>query len=119
MAQFNTISEVILYVEDMEEMLEFYTQVLGLDIESGAAEHGFVAFDTDGCQLCLHSGRTGEVGQYAPKVVFQVADLEAARETLIEHGVHVGETRSPTPETTVCDATDPEGNKFSIESSSS
>lgn len=117
MTQFNTVSEVILYVKEMEEMLEFYTEVLGLPIASGAAEHGFVAFDSGWCQLCLHAGRRGEVGEYAPKVVFQVDDFQAARETLFANSVEVSETRSPTPDTKVCDAVDPEGNTFSIESS--
>lgn len=111
------ISEVILYVEDMERMTEFYTETFGLEIASGAPEHGFVAFDTGRCQLCLHAGRDGEIGPYAPKVVFGVDDLDAVRTELGAKGVELGEVRAPTPDARVCDGTDPEGTKFSIEAS--
>lgn len=117
MTRFDTLSEVILYVEDMHAMVEFYTDVMGLEIVSGAPEHGFVAFDTGACQLCLHAGRDGDVGAAAPKVVFAVEDLATARETLADHGVELGAVRQPTPDTRVCDGVDPEGNRFSIEAS--
>lgn len=117
MPAFDTLSEVIVYVADMDRMVEFYTGVFDLEVASGAPEHGFVAFDTGECELCLHAGREGEVGRYAPKVVFQVDDLEAAREHLAEHDVELGEVRSPTPHVRVVDGRDPEGNKFSVETS--
>jgi len=113
----DTVTEVILYVEDMDRMVAFYSEVLGLDVASGAAEHGFVAFDTGTCEFCLHAGRDGDVGPYAPTVVFAVDDLDSARESLADHGVQLSDVRSPTPDTRVCDATDPEGNVFSIEAS--
>lgn len=117
MADFDTLTEVILYVQDFDRMLSFYTDVFGLDVRAGAPEHGFVRFDTGGCSLCLHAGSEGDVGDDAPKVVFEVEDLEAARSHLREHGVELGPVRSPVPDVRVCDGRDPEGNKFSIESS--
>lgn len=117
MASIETLSEVILYVQDMEKMVEFYTETIGLEIASGDAEHGFVAFDTGTCQLCLHAGRDGDLGPYAPKVVFEVEDVADTREDLAERGVSVGEIRAAGPTGVVCDATDPEGNSFSVESS--
>jgi predicted enzyme related to lactoylglutathione lyase len=117
MASIETLSEVILYVENLEEMVEFYTETIGLDIASGAPEHGFVAFDTGDCHLCLHAGRDGDIGPYAPKFVFEVEDVAATREVLAEKGVSVGEVREAGPGSVVCDAEDPEGNSFSIESS--
>lgn len=118
MVVIETLSEVILYVEDMDEMVEFYTETIGLEIASGAPEHGFVAFDTGICQLCLHAGRDGAIGPYAPKFVFEVEDVVQTREVLAEKGVSVGEIREAGPSGVVCDVTDPEGNTFSIESSS-
>ncbi len=115
MSQFDAVSEIILYVEDMAEMMTFYTDVLGLEVVSGAPEHGFVRFDTGQGRLCLHAGGESDVGSAAPKVVFEVGDLAAARETLESNGVKVGEVRSPTPQKRICDWVDPEGNRFAIE----
>lgn len=111
-----TLSEVILYVVDMEEMVAFYTETLNLEIASGDPDHGFVALDTGACQLCLHAGRDGPVGPYAPKFVFEVDDVSETREELADRGVDVGDVREAGPSALVCDATDPEGNAFSIES---
>lgn len=117
MPAFDTISEVILYVEDVDRMTSFYREAFGLEVAAGGPEHGFVKFDTGECTLCLHAGRDGDPGQYAPKFVFEVDDLEAARSHLVEHDVELGDVRTPVPGTHVCDGRDPEGNRFSIESS--
>jgi predicted enzyme related to lactoylglutathione lyase len=117
MSPVDTVTEVILYAEDMDRMVAFYRDVLGLDVASGAPEHGFVAFETGTCEFCLHAGRDGDVGPYAPTVVFSVDDLDSARQSLADRGVEMSDVRSPTPDTRVCDGTDPEGNAFSIEAS--
>lgn len=115
MPEFDTVSEIILYVEEMGRMTEFYGEVLGLDLVAGAPAHGFVKYDTGECALCLHAGRDGDVGEYAPKVVFSVDDLDAAGAHLADHGVDLGEERTPAPGKRVRDGRDPEGNAFSIE----
>jgi catechol 2,3-dioxygenase-like lactoylglutathione lyase family enzyme len=117
MTGFDTLSEVIVYVQDMDRMLSFYTDVLGLEIAAGNPEHGFVEFDTGTCSFCLHAGGEGDLGEDAPKFVFGVEDVEAARSYLQDHDVELGEVRSPAPGMEVCDGLDPEGNAFSIESS--
>lgn len=112
---FDSLSELILSVEDVDRMTSFYGEVLGLDLLAGAPEHGFVRFDTGECHLCLHAGGSGERGRDAPRFVFEVTDLEAARAHLQGHGVELGEVREPAPDTRVCDGVDPEGNRFAIE----
>lgn len=117
MQSIDTLTEVILYVEDIERMTDFYREVFGLEIQDGAVEHGFVRFDTGGTDLCLHAGRDGELGEFAPKPVFEVADIEAAHQHLREADVEVGdEIRSPVPGRRILDGRDPEGNRFSLES---
>lgn len=118
MPTFDTLSEVILYVEDVERMLGFYGDVLGLEVVAGAPDHGFVKLDAGGCDLALHAGRDGDVGRYAPKIVFDVPDLGAARDHLADHDIELFEHRNPAPDVHVIDARDPEGNTFSIEASS-
>lgn len=65
--------------------------------------------------LCLHAGRDGEIGDYAPKLVFEVDDLEETGDYLRQHDVELGKVRSPAPGVRVIDGLDPEGNTFSIE----
>jgi predicted enzyme related to lactoylglutathione lyase len=117
MVAFDTLSEVILYAQDIDRLTSFYADVFGLSFVDGAPEHGFVRFDTGECDLCLHAGADGDRGRDAPKVVFEVDDVEDARAYLLDHGVEVGAVRSPAPGTTVCDGVDPEGNAFSVETS--
>lgn len=118
MPEYDSLSEVILYVRDVERAASFYGDVLGLEIAEGAPEHGFVRFDTGACALCLHAGGEGDLGDDAPTFVFDVDDLEAARSHLEEHDVEVGDIRSPAPGVRVCDAVDPDGHTFSIEARS-
>lgn len=117
MSSFDTVAEVILYVQNMDRMLSFYTDVLGIDVAGGAPEHGFVRLDTQGTDLCLHRGAEEPPGPFSPTIVFGVDDAEAARSYLLERDVDVSEIRSPAPGTSVIDARDPEGNELSFESS--
>ena len=115
MPAFDELIEVIVYAEDIDRLTAFYTDVLGLDMAEGDPEHGFVRFDTGGCDLCLHAGREEAPGRFAPKITFSVEDLTAAREHLSDHGVELGEIRNPAPGVRVFDGQDPEGNSFSVE----
>lgn len=114
--EFEQLSELILYVADIEQMASFYADVFGLEPIEGKPDHGFVKFDTGACHLCLHAGGEGDLGVDAPKFVFEVDDIERARSYLQERAVDIGSIRSPAPGKRVCDGVDPEGNTFSIES---
>lgn len=115
MPEFEGVSEIILYVEEMEPMVAFYADAFGFEVTEGGPDAGFVRFDTGACDLCLHAGRTGDVGEFAPKVVVGVEDIAAARTHLDAYDVEIGEVREPVPGRKVIDGLDPEGNKFSIE----
>jgi len=115
------IIEIILYVKDMEAQVRFYRDKLDLPLSypSGLGtyhDQTWVTFDVGECILALHTGGTGDLSQDAPKVVFQVSNIDVAREQLLERGVVLDEIRSPSTGVYVCDGQDPEGNKFSIES---
>jgi len=115
------LMETILYVADMPGQVVFYRDRLGLAIKypAGLADYSteyWVEFETGGCTLVLHGGGQKRLGADAPKIVFSVADIHAAREALVERGVTLGEVRSPAPGVWVADGQDPEGNQFSIES---
>ncbi len=115
------LMETILYVADMPAQVVFYRDRLGLAIKypAGLADYGteyWVELETGGCTLVLHGGGQKRMGADAPKIVFSVADIHAAREALGERGVTLSTVRSPAPGVLVADGKDPEGNQFSIES---
>jgi catechol 2,3-dioxygenase-like lactoylglutathione lyase family enzyme len=114
------LGEVIVYVEDMAAQVAFYRDVLGLSVivpegAFDAAAVYWVLFDTGDCKLALHGGGRRRFGEDAPKFVFFVDDIQAARKKLLAAGVPTGEIRSPAPGIEVADSKDPEGNAFSIE----
>jgi catechol 2,3-dioxygenase-like lactoylglutathione lyase family enzyme len=113
--------EVILYVENMNAQVDFYTKKLGLIISypqgiEDYTDQMWVTLDTGACTLALHGGGKRRFGADAPKIVFRVDNVLATREELIRRGVAMGEVRSAAPRVWVCDGEDPEGNKLSIES---
>ena len=114
------LAEVILYVENMQEMVEFYRDAMGLNVKYPEHETDFrkeewVVFYTGACDLCLHSGGKRRLGRDAPSFVFRVADMEDARDELTERGVPMEEPKMVAPNVWVCGGEDPEGNRFSIE----
>ena len=114
------LMEVLLYVEDMAAQVSFYGDILGLTVREprDVKDYGnvyWVELETGACTLALHGGGQRRFGPDAPKFVFRVTDLEAAREELLQKVVPMGEIRSPAPGVQVCDGQDPEGNRFSIE----
>lgn len=113
--------EVILYVEDIAQQVRFYRDVLELDVLYPAnlddySQEMWVTLDTGACTLALHGGGQKRLGEDTPMIVFGVADIQAARNHLLEQGVEIGEPFSAAPGVWVCHGRDPEGNPFSIES---
>lgn len=120
MALVGELMELILYVEDMQAQVAFYRDVLGLRVQYPQDTTDFrdaywVELATGACTLVLHGGGQRRLGADAPKIVFRVADIAAARSELLQRGAPLGAIRLPAPGVLVCDGTDPEGNKFAIE----
>lgn len=115
------IMEIIIYVDDMNGQVSFYRDKLGFKVKTPQESTDYsnefwVELDTGSCSLALHAGGKRRFGTDAPKFVFRVSDILAARQSLIDQEVVMGEIRSAAPGIWVCDGVDPEGNKFSIES---
>jgi catechol 2,3-dioxygenase-like lactoylglutathione lyase family enzyme len=111
--------EVIVYVKDMDAMVRFYRDSLGLSINwpTGLTDYSsesWVAFDAEGATLALHSGGQGGGGT-PPRFGFSVTGIEVMRDWLIKCGVECGQLRSAAPGVQVVDCVDPEGNGFFIE----
>lgn len=116
----NGLTEIIVYVQDMEAQVSFYRDALGLKLKNEYADADFknsywIEFQTGSCTLALHGGGEKRFGEDSPKIVFGVDDIEKARKGFEEIGVRLSAVRSPAPGVKVCDGKDPEGNKFSIE----
>jgi len=75
-----------------------------------------VTFATGDCTLALHGGGKGRRGEDAPSFVFEVDNIVAVRERLAERGVAIGEVQEVGPGIVIAKGSDPEGNRFSLES---
>jgi catechol 2,3-dioxygenase-like lactoylglutathione lyase family enzyme len=104
------LRRVILFTDDLEGMLRFYGEVLGLP-EVGR-EPGWVDFDAGACRIALHKGKS-EVGSKPPKLAFYAADVTAARQLLIERGVKMGKLLDAGA-FQMCNFKDPDGNSLQI-----
>ena len=120
MAEIKSLLKAIMFVQDMDAQVRFYRDVLGLQVKMpvGLASYSdqfWVEFETGGCTLVLHGGGQRRIGEDAPKLAFEVADIDTARTALMGRGVKLGEIRSPAQGVKVCDGVDPEGNHFSLD----
>ena len=89
--------KVILYVQDMERMVAFYRDALGLPLTypTGVAELAkevWVTLDLGcGCALALHGGGKRRFGEDAPSLVFRCDDLVTAGAALSAAGARLAE----------------------------
>ena len=108
------LTEVVLYVRDMNRAIGFFRDVLGLQTRFESAH--WTTFDTGACALALHATDRRERGIGEPDPTFLVANADAERERLAALGVEVTELREPVAGVRVFDLRDPDGNRLSIES---
>jgi predicted enzyme related to lactoylglutathione lyase len=120
------LARVILFAKDCDELVRFYTEVLGLE-RSGSPEDSadFVTLAGGGAQLCIHGlpariAKTIAIedpprrrSETALKVAFYAEDVAKARADVVARGARMGEvTRFGA--LALCDGVDPEGNVFQI-----
>lgn len=104
------LSRIVLYTSNMDAMAAFYRDVLGL--KPMTKEKGWQTFDAGGCEIALHGGKS-TLGARPPKLAFDVKDVPAAREALVERGAKMGKVSSDGT-LTLCGGKDPDGNPFSL-----
>lgn len=110
----------MIFVKDLDRMTRFYRDAIGLAPRTPSDD--WVELDAGGATLALHAipaelarGITiadpPVAREETPmKLVFEVADLDAARRHLISHGAVMFDVRP----WGACDGLDPEGNVFQI-----
>ena len=109
------IGHVMLGCTDMSRSLDFYNNLLGLDLK--AKIPGFAFFDTGAVTLCLSEplARFTEHLEGATEVVFPVDDIDDACERLRERGVEfIAGPRQATGTEWSAIFRDPDDHKLSI-----
>ena len=114
------LTKAILYVNDIDTLINFYRDRLGLEVKSfksieGRSDKQWVEFETGQCTLVLHGNLDQQFAQNRPKLAFRVDDFETAYKTLTENGVKLSAVRSPSPGLKIAEGLDPEGNPFTID----
>ena len=107
------LKRIIVFTDDVPGLGLFYGNVLGLPVIG--REKGWIEFGGGACSIALHKGKA-MVGKRAPKLVFQVKDVAAARTMLIKRGfAALGPVKSGT-NFDMCDGKDPDGNAIQLSS---
>jgi predicted enzyme related to lactoylglutathione lyase len=117
------LSRIILYVQDVERLSEFYRQAFGFPLGQHI-EGEWAVLHAGGCEIGLlkaSGGYRAPPGGWSgdnnnAKIVFAIDEpIEAARERLAGLGVPMREIKSyPGLTGPLCDGTDPEGNVFQL-----
>lgn len=104
------LARVVLFTANTDAMVAFYRDVLGLKPKS--REKGWLTFDAGSCEIALHRGKSA-VGARPPKLGFDVKDVAATREALIQRGAKMGKLQSD-GKLMLCGGKDPDGNPFGL-----
>ncbi len=111
------VQRVILYVNDFDRAVKFYTETLGIPLQY--QDEGWAALATQGTEIDLHAGGCGDEATAAEPgsthVAFAVADLDATYAALKARGVKLSEIFSPCGGTRCASFEDLDGNCLGIE----
>jgi predicted enzyme related to lactoylglutathione lyase len=109
----------IVYVDDMAKMVAFYRDILGLPLnyphKDDYSRENWVEFQAGTITIALHGGGKSEATLGAPKIVFEVNDIEVEHQRLEEAGVKLTDICEVAPGVHSADGWDAEGNYFSID----
>lgn len=113
------IGYAIVFVSDMKQAVAFYRDVLDLPLKFESP--GWTEFATEGATLALHAtdapaleSRPGDDPAGTSRIGFNVADLAAFHERMLENEVHC--VQEPTVQfgARVAQHSDPDGLVFSV-----
>jgi catechol 2,3-dioxygenase-like lactoylglutathione lyase family enzyme len=120
------LARVILFVKDMDRLVAFYRDVIGLDpVARDEDDENFVSLGAGRAQVSLHripaaiaesitiTDPPDPRGSTPIKVSFLADDVEAARAELVAQGVAM-RAIVRFGELALCDGLDPEGNVFQL-----
>jgi catechol 2,3-dioxygenase-like lactoylglutathione lyase family enzyme len=82
----NTISYITLWVQQYDESLAFYRDLLGLEVEQ--SDENFTQFATQGIRFYLHRlGAAPQLREHTVEIHFPVPDVDEAYRTLAARGI--------------------------------
>lgn len=99
-------------VADVPRAVAFYRDVLGLEI-GRAFNEGFVEFNVGSSSFAVNGDPPGYEPGTSSGLNFEVADIVAAQQRLLQRGVEVSAVYE-FPACSVCFAKDPDGNRFAL-----
>ncbi len=116
MTPIGQITRVMLFVQDVPKVAEFYRDKLGLQ-PLGEITPNWVEMQAGNCTVALHGAAKPlkERGDASAKIVFGVKDVPAGKALLESRGVRMGKIHTFSG-IDICDGEDPEGNLFQISS---
>jgi len=119
MIQNSGITEISLTVENMEAMVCFYRDIIGLRVRFPQNVRSYrgepcVHFWAGACMLALRTGNKQPSGRSAGRIVFSVRDIEHAHNYLLSRDIRMGDVHISSSGEYLCDGLDPEGNSFSL-----
>ena len=102
-------------VSDMERAIEWYGDVLGLELVYKLDQHGWCEMATATRHVTIGLGQTEEVKPGSTTPTFGVVDIEASRKYLESHDVRFdGDTYEIEGMVKLCTFYDPDGNAFML-----
>ncbi len=118
MAELSDLIEIILHVRDLPTALAFYRDQLGLAVKNSDDGSTRAELGTGTVSLVLDASLKPGPANNRARLVFKVDDVESTRAGLAARGVRLGPVYRPKPGLAACDGSDPEGNLFTLQSSS-
>jgi catechol 2,3-dioxygenase-like lactoylglutathione lyase family enzyme len=102
-------------VSDLEKAIEWYGEVLGLELVYKLDQHGWCEMATGTKDLTIGLGQTEEVKPGSTTPTFGVIDIDAARKHLESHDVRFdGDTYEIEGMVKLCMFYDPDGNSYML-----
>lgn len=102
---------IIVNVFDVDKMVKFYSDVLGLVVMVDDRKNGWVVFSAGSIEIALHDMPALRQAEWMPKIVFSVLSIKDAWNYFKENNIVIGEMADITG-SMAFDITDPEGNDY-------
>lgn len=92
----NNISYITLWAVNFDEMVAFYRDTLELPVEYG--DENFIQFSTQGSKFYIHRlGTAPALRDHTVEIHFDVPDVDAAYQELVQRGVEFEEVPANRP----------------------
>lgn len=112
MAGIERLGNVFYVVDDMDESVRFYRDLLGLTMKFQDGSR-WAAFDVGGTTLALAGAEPSTTAGGGATVSLRVGDVDEWRREAVARGLPVGEVEAGPHERTV-EVTDPNGNRLIV-----